>query len=153
MTDCVTGLMWEVKDSTCAAGDVHCVTNTYTWTFSGSTDGTLYTTFLPPLNADVVAAPLGTAPTGCFAQHCDWRIPTLAELRSILTALYPLCTTASPCIDPAFGPTADTYWSSSSLSGNTPPRAAWLVSFSSGSFYFYDKFNGNYAARAVRGGR
>ena len=151
VTDCTTGLMWELKDTACATGDVHCVNNPYTWSGAsyGTTniqDGTLFTQFLTTLNTDASADGINT----CFANHCDWRIPNIAELRGILLAPYP-CTVV-PCIDPAFGPTqASLYWSSSSIAGG--PGIAWGVYFSVGfvgNGIF--KYNGYYA-RAVRGGR
>jgi hypothetical protein len=148
VTDNKTGLMWEKKDGTCAVAGPHCWTNTYSWTVSfAGPDGTLYTNFLATLNLN--SSSDGNAV--CFAKHCDWRIPTIVELRSILSAQYPNCA-SSPCIDPTFGPTqaqAAGYWSSSSLASS--PGFAWFVLFSDGRFGFSEG-NGGYA-RAVRGGR
>ena len=167
MTDCTTGLMWEQKTGSdgsvsglsCpgnSATDPHNVNNCYTWSGPsyGTTyiaDGKLYTQFLAALNSDVVAYPLGSAPTGCFAQHCDWRIPQISELRSILTAEYPNCTSA-PCIDPAFEPTGPSdYWSSSSTASD--PIHGWFVDLRIGSVEPRgEKYLAGYA-RAVRGGR
>jgi len=145
--------MWEKKtgiSGTANPSDVHDVNNTYTWSAASPfTDpsGTLYTNFLFHLN-DLLTPNDGTA-TPCFAGYCDWRIPTIGELRSILPAPSPTCA-SSPCIDPAFWPTqASLYWSSSSL---TSPNTAWDVNFGNGDVNFGFKDDGLYA-RAVRGGR
>ena len=89
-------------------------------------------------------------PGTCFANHCDWRIPTVVELKSILLGPYPCGT--SPCIDPTFGPTqASSYWSSSSLAA---PGYAWYVYFNDGNVGSSDFFKDlALYARAVRGGR
>ncbi len=77
-----TGLIWEKKTS--GTGGVHDVTNTYAWSGAsyGTTngrDGTLFTVFLAKLNSE------GTINYSsiCFANKCDWRIPTVIELKSI----------------------------------------------------------------------
>jgi hypothetical protein len=85
----------------------------------------------------------------CFADHCDWRIPNIVELLSIVSA--PDRCDASPCIDPAFGPTqASLYWSSSTYA-DTDLNHAWQVFFGNGGFSHVQK-NGTLYARAVRGG-
>lgn len=90
----------------------------------------------------------GNTQTGGFAGHCDWRLPTSAELQTILLA--PFLCQPSPCIDPVFGPTAATfYWSSTSFAND--PFGAWLVSFF-GGFVGFGVKSFTFHVRAVRGG-
>jgi hypothetical protein len=161
--DSQTGLMWEKKTGAVGTAvqcltpeaclDPHDVKNSYTWNQSAEPftepTGTLYSSFLERLN-DLKTPVDGTA-TPCFAGHCDWRVPTVGELRSILQAPGPLCT-VNPCIAAGFpGPTqASSYWSSSSLA--SIPTSAWLVGFSFGSVGTINKAF-DFHARAVRGGR
>jgi hypothetical protein len=152
VTDHQTGLMWEKK--TPAGSGVHDVNKKYTW--SNGTDfvpsGTAFTVFLATLNngADENAGyapggePIDSPITGCFANHCDWRLPSIVELRSIKAAGCPTV----PCIDPAFGPTqADTYWSATTQIANT--RTTRNVNFGNGSNQLLSKTGGAYV-RAVR---
>lgn len=159
VTDNQLGLMWEKKlvstDVACtnpsqASRNVRCQQNIYNWSAPSSTDptGTLYTDFLDTLN-DLKLPNDGTATT-CFAGYCDWRIPTIGELRSILSAPNPNCST-SPCISATFGPTqASWYWSSSPETGF--PGIAWLVTFING-FVDTNGTSNDFYARAVRRGR
>lgn len=137
VTDRLTGLQWEQKTNDAT---IHDKDNTYAWSATGSdADGTAHTSFLATLNSGP-----------CFAGQCDWRLPTRAELETILSEGYP-CTT-SPCIDQvAFGPTPTPsyYLTSTSLVGS--PTSAWNVFFADGGVFGHDKiFDWN--ARAVRGG-
>ena len=138
VTDRLTGLQWE--QTTDDAG-LHDKDNLYTWSAGGgaftAADGTVFTSFLATLNTG-----------GCFAGHCDWRLPTRGELQTILSEAYP-CTT-SPCIDTAFGPTLqDDYWSSSTNPFN--PGNVWVVDFADGFVSSGIKGDGGYV-RAVRAG-
>jgi len=148
VTDNKTALMWE-KKSPAATADVHYINNLYTWSSSGSAaDGTLYTDFLVNLNRD--ESPDGIS--NCFANHCDWRIPTSSELFSILSPHFPDTCTSAPCIDPAFGPTAaGFYWVSTSV----PGAAAYAYSdnFNIGPGDGGDLKTNTFHARGVRGGR
>jgi hypothetical protein len=111
VTDNNTGLQWEKKDNTCPG--IHCVNDVYTWSngdLDPAPDGSAFTTFLGTLN-QCLETTLGSS-SGGFASQCDWRLPTIDELQTILVAQ---CSTA-PCIDPTFGPTAapggpSGYWS------------------------------------------
>jgi hypothetical protein len=161
VTDNQTGLMWEVKfdpsipivcllgDPSCPPDPHHDVNNTYTWSTLSSTDptGTLYSDFLQNLNGLNESGG-----TSCFAGHCDWRIPSVGELRSILPAQYPNCST--PCApDPTvFGPTrANFYWSSSASA--SVPGTAWFVEFFHGQVGDYFSTDDDNSARAVRSSR
>ncbi len=145
VTDSQTGLMWEKKTDD---GSVHDTDNLYTWTIGvDEPNGTAFTEFLGTLN-DCQSPPDGSTITGGFAGHCDWRLPTVVELQTILLSPFPCAT--SPCIDPVFGPTtAFYYWSSTSLS--VAPFDAWYVLFHNGNA-LYELKGGNFSVRAVRGG-
>jgi hypothetical protein len=154
VTDSKTGLMWEMPTSACT-GEITCVTDIYTWsTGDNSPDGTLFTTFLPAMNGQLV---IGGNAEICFAGYCDWRIPTANELQSLLAASFPNCT-SQPCTDPTLGLTRGfSYWSSSVWAGGT--GLALSVNFSNGYAGIGQRPNQQFsetdslAARAVRGGR
>jgi hypothetical protein len=155
VTDLNTGLQWEKKNNSDGiVNDAHPrdADNIYSWSASGTAaDGTAYTDFLSKLNngASTDGGAM-TAITGCFAGHCDWRLPTIVELQGIVDMTQGVCGGGSgACIDPAFGPTqADRYWSATTSAGN--PDYAWGVFFY-GSENFNSKTDTNYV-RAVRGG-
>ena len=166
VTDNQTRLMWEKKfDGSvpiiCSIGDTSCppdahhdVGKQYTWsaTASWNPDGTLFTDFIAALDGgnyydSSTGVVVNLNPGPCFANHCDWRVPTIAELTGILLAPFP-CST-SPCIDPTFGPTVSNfYWSSISISGTTQPTA-YFVLFDNGMVDRNNKLN-SFFARAVR---
>lgn len=153
VTDHVTGLMWEKKTDD---GGIHDKDDTYTWSSSSvAPDGTVFTSFLDTLNG----GPSGVgncetygaigAHTGGFAQHCDWRLPTVTELQTILLEPYPCAT--SPCIDEdVFGPTMpNKYWTASTF--GSLPDGAFFVGFADGEVFDDVKFDSDYV-RAVRRG-
>jgi len=137
-TDTTTLLMWETKDS---AGGIHDVNTAYTWSGSGEiADGTLFTVFLATLN---------TAP--CFAGHCDWRIPTVKELQSLVD--YSRTNPASSVPDAAVA-SFNLYWSATSDA--SAPSYAWYVDFTDGVVspgYALSGKKFSLCGRAVRGGR
>jgi len=155
VTDNQTGLQWEQKvaGSSC----LHCVNDTYIWSSSGTApDGTAFTSFLATLNGGATGVGNctsgdGSTQTGGFNNHCDWRLPTIAELQTILDTSQGQCGAGSgACIDPTFGPTgASRYWSSTTSASN--PFNAWFVSFF-GGFASSDIKTDNFFVRAVRGG-
>jgi hypothetical protein len=160
VTDYGTGLMWEQQiastNAACtnaaqASRDERCEQNTYTWSASSADapDGPLYWDFLQKLNGLLTPnLPPNLTATPCFAGHCDWRIPTIGELRSIISAPYPTCT-SSPCVDPIFGPTQQSfYWSSTSPIGMG--NYAWTVGFGDGHVFPSNNKGLSEYARAVR---
>ena len=153
ITDTNTGLMWEKKDD---SGGVHDKDNLYTWGLAAAPytmDGTMVSEFLATLNYPP-----------CFAGYCDWRLPNVKELLSLVDYEVPL---PGPTVDAAFhdaetctGCTnvsevpcsctaSNRYWSSATY--RFDPANAWTVTFSYGNVIYIYK-SGLSAVRAVRGG-
>jgi len=151
VTDNLSGLVWEKKtnaDSTPNPGDANDADNTYTWSTGAPYKGTgsVFTSYLSSVNG------------AGFAAANNWRLPTLAELQSILrdypcamASGTPTCTCASStCIDATFGSTmANAYWCITSFIGDA--SHAWQVSFQNGDAIDNAKVSSDFV-RGVRGG-
>jgi hypothetical protein len=161
VADHQTGLLWEKKTGTWANDGVFCasvpcpdphnVNNRYTWSLGApwDPDGGAFTDFLAKLNDPVFgSAATKFDVTGCFAGHCDWRLPNIVELQTILDCVN------SPCIDPIFGATSSQtiwwpYWSASTYANF--PGEAWSADFRNG-FVGDSYMTTGYHDRAVRAG-
>jgi hypothetical protein len=143
VTDYDTGLQWEQKTGlfviglgiVCVPGNpLHCVNNTYDW---------------DEANKFVDASANGVTLNTCFSDHCDWRLPTIVQLQTILLAPFPCGT--SPCIDPIFGLTAaEQYWTSTTDDTAPGVADAWYVDFDDGLLEEPGKSTSLYV-RVVRG--
>lgn len=151
VTDLDTELQWEQKVAGSAC--LHCVDDTYSWSAGGVTaDGTAFTSFLARLTAACGAEDGVDGIRGGFAGHCDWRLPTLDELLTIRDFTQGNCGGGSgACIDPSFGPTAPSFYWSSTGHENDPGFAMPL--FFGNSFPIVYDHSGNtlHYVRAVRG--
>ena len=140
--DRLTSLQWEQKTDDASVHDKDNLYSLAAAPLGTAADGSAYTSFLPAL-------------AGFAGQH-DWRLPTSAELQTILSEPYE-CTT-SPCIDqgvfgPTVGATAIAYYWSATTYNTSVPISVWVVDFHSGQVIFYEKNNGvPWSVRAVRGG-
>ncbi len=120
-----TGLQWEQKTDD---GSIHDEQNQYTWSSNrGRPDGTIFSSLLATLNTPTSAD--GTTSTGCFAGHCDWRLPSIVELHGIVDLSAPGCRRGGGCLDETvFGPTMPFfYWSATTETDF--PVFAWGVAF------------------------
>jgi hypothetical protein len=149
VTDNLNHLIWEKKVT--GSGDVHDSANKYTWSAGNGgnpgplpADGTVFSNFLDTLNANMTDTP-GTSPS-CFTGHCDWRLPTVEELRSLQSG------SVAPIIDPALGTTiASYYWSGTTVTASQ--TYAWYVSFAATGLTQGNIKTSPYYARAVRSAR
>jgi Protein of unknown function (DUF1566) len=164
ITDSQTGLIWEKKSSD---GSVHDQSNFYPWSISGTApDGGAFTSFLAQLND--CSSSDSSSVSGGFAGHCDWRLPQLDELATIIDTNAAGCAQSPfpPCVDPAFntgctaGCTVTTvpacsctesagYWSATAAPYGTD--FAWVAHFGFGDVFFTGE-SADYFVRAVRGG-
>lgn len=112
-TDNKTGMQWELKTDD---GGVHDKGVFYNWGANASDE------FFAQLN--------GRADGVCFAGHCDWRLPTLAELQGIVDLSAPGCGSSAPCTTiPGF---IGLYCYHSGTTSADHPTFAWWVSFVNG---------------------
>jgi hypothetical protein len=136
ITDDNTKLEWEKKlnwDTQEDQTNLHDADNTYTW-------GDAFDVFIKDLNTEP-----------CFAEHCDWRLPNVKELQSIVDY-----DRLRPAIDPIFvvpRPPArvsgGNWWTSTS--DNEIRLFAWAVTFQFGGVQEFFKTE-KALVRAVRGG-
>ena len=164
VTDNLTGLTWEKKqnkDNTANLADPRDADNTYTWSAGApySEDGTAFSDFLSG------AAGLNT--TG-FAGANGWRLPTIAELQTIMPdfpctgagGTFTTCSCPSPCVDASLDSANSVgafYWSATTFVPYPTPSEAWGAGFFNGavdSGYIFNLANKTsaYYVRAVRGG-
>jgi hypothetical protein len=139
-----TGLEWEKKttdiDSGVNLSDPHDVDNVYLWSGAGTLPyGNAFLGFLATLN--------GASNGICFQDHCDWRLPTVAEMASITVHF---CGSPPCVVDPLFLPTqVHDYWSSTTDQSNPP--YAWGIGYNNGNTFSGLKTDANFV-RAVRSG-
>jgi hypothetical protein len=151
LTDLQTGLMWELKhpfNSPPNPADPQNPSNTYAWSATGSLpDGTVFTSFLARMNNCTLGTGTGSNGfTGGFAGYCDWRLPTIEELQSIVPSN---CNGGTnPCLFLEFGPNvSDFYWSALTTVGSS--TGAWFMNFGNGQDSFEPKSSRAFV-RAVR---
>lgn len=151
VTDNLTLLVWEKKtnrDLMTNPSDPHDADNAYAWGVFGET-GRVFTEFLPALNGGAG-----------FAGSNGWRLPTLAELQTILlsfTCRGPLgqagCSCPSnPCVEPALDPEntrPSVHWSATVSIGD--PSYGWRLWFNDSFIETAQRGLGG-SVRAVRGG-
>lgn len=170
-----TGLQWENKTGSVGTAvdcdvagcpDPHNVNNQYALSSTGSLpDGSAIIDFIAKLNdptfGEVDQSDLYSDPSesGCFSGVCDWRIPTIAEVGSILVgpeAAPGQNSTCSqqPCLDPALasiaGPTMISIYGSSSTLENYPTLHISMF-FSGGSSVHLPKTSNVYYLAARTG--
>jgi hypothetical protein len=149
VVDHITGLEWEKKTTD---GSVHDVGSLFTWTAAAAgtiPDGTVFTSLLGTLN-DCYLPDSSRPGVGGFADHCDWRLPSIDELRTIVDQSQGVCSQhTGGCVDPIFGPVApNETWSSTSSFGSNY-GSVFALSFGAGFSASVQK-SSSMVARAVR---
>jgi hypothetical protein len=157
VTDYDTGLMWEQKTTDCPPHPgPHCFDDYYgadEWAIdflNGYITSGSSPVFIPGLNGGFSSD--GMMTSGCFAGHCDWRVPKVEELVTIVDTTRGLCAGGTgACIDPIFGPTLeDCYQTSTNVVGFTDYN--FKVDFRTGNIESEFRYD-SYPVRGVRGGR
>ena len=148
LSDKLTGLLWELKTDD---GTIHDQDNTYSWCHDTSPQDTLCDDPADPPDGTaftVFVAGLNTPP--CFAGHCDWRLPTIDELQTILeparVCAFPPCPLTTIPGPTVLGP----YWSASPNPAFS--FAAWIVNFDFGTVGGVSNKGNLFSVRAVRSG-
>lgn len=140
VTDNLTGLEWEQKTDD---GGIHDKDQLFSFSVGPpwKDDGTIFTAFLPALN------------DGSFGGSRGWRLPSAAELATLLLASYP-CDLPGACVDPVFGPVASYAYVTATSPPSPPaqPMDQWWIGFSSGHVDYYHVKDSALPVRAVRGG-
>jgi len=130
-TDRLTGLMWELKCPDLTCPERHNVLATLPWRRAA-------VEWVDALNEER------------FADHNDWRLPSLDELRTLLAAVPPC--PSEPCagsVWPRNQTAAAAYWSTTTFA--IDKHRAWVVSFRDGDAYAAEKGEPLHM-RAVRDG-
>jgi len=176
LTDAVTGLVWEKKSMD---GSMHDVNQCFSLlgrcasfnTMSCRTDADCLTSFPQCQTGDCqVGFPYGMTifqwvaqlNSTTFAGHTDWRVPTVAELETIVDYTVD-ADLGAPVVPPAFDSSCaasctvttcsctarSAYWSSTELAND--PTQAWFVDFGDGHVVFDDQLEMEFV-RGVRTG-
>ena len=147
--DEITGLEWEVKTIDGALRDQN---HTYTWynpdsETNGGAPGRADGGQCTGSDCDVNAYVKAVNQQG-LCGHNDWRLPTRAELRTIVDYQ-----SSFPAIDTSYFPNtvARSFWSAEP--NDTYPRFAWHTDFKFGLASYYYLKSGPKAVRLVRGGK
>jgi len=141
-----TGLFWEKKSDD---DSIHDWDHVFNWSMGvpWGTSGSAFVMIIEQLNTEP-----------CFAGFCDWRLPTVKELQTIVdfgrndpavASVFDENCTPGCKVETCSCTHSENYWSSSTISGN--PGYAWGVNFFFGNDD-YDYKPARSHVRAVRGG-